>query len=68
MFTSFVIGLGFLLGTRVLAQVSPQTIVLTARALPAGASVRRRALDPTTIPFLDFFRGTDLQCALNDHL
>lgn len=61
MFTSVIVGLVCLFEARVLAQVSPQTITLTARALPAEASVKRRALGPTTIPFLDFFRGTDLQ-------
>ncbi|KAF9448729.1 acid protease [Macrolepiota fuliginosa MF-IS2] len=43
------------------AQATPQTIKLNSRVAPQGTSLKRRALSPTTIPFADFFLGTDLQ-------
>ncbi|KAF9469898.1 acid protease [Collybia nuda] len=61
MFNPIVVNLLSLFVIRVLAQASPQTIALTARVPQVGKSVRRRALGPTTVPLLDFFRGTDLQ-------
>ncbi|KAL0950379.1 hypothetical protein HGRIS_010341 [Hohenbuehelia grisea] len=39
----------------------PQTIQLSSRVAPRGASLKSRALSPTTIPLADFFLGTDLQ-------
>lgn len=44
-----------------LGQAVPQTIHLQSRIVPQGASLRRRALSPTTVPLADFFLGTDLQ-------
>ncbi|KXN91062.1 Pepsin A [Leucoagaricus sp. SymC.cos] len=39
----------------------PQTIQLQSRVVPRGASLKRRALNPATVPLTDFFLGTDLQ-------
>ncbi|KAJ7122353.1 acid protease [Mycena epipterygia] len=39
----------------------PHTIHLQSRIAPAHATLRRRALNPVTIPLADFFLGTDLQ-------
>ncbi|KAJ7282990.1 acid protease [Mycena rebaudengoi] len=39
----------------------PQTIQLQSRVAPVHATLRRRALDPVTVPLADFFLGTDLQ-------
>ncbi|KAJ7601341.1 aspartic peptidase domain-containing protein [Mycena rosella] len=56
-------GLSLLLPAYVLvtAQAVPQTIHLQSRIPPAAATLRRRALDPVTVPLADFFLGTDLQ-------
>ncbi|KAF9454017.1 acid protease [Macrolepiota fuliginosa MF-IS2] len=43
------------------AQVAPQTIRLESRVAPRGTSLKRRALNPVTVPLADFFLGTDLQ-------
>ncbi|KAJ7188043.1 acid protease [Mycena filopes] len=43
------------------AQAVPQTIQLRSRVAPVAATLRRRALNPVTIPLADFFLGTDLQ-------
>ncbi|KAJ7755367.1 acid protease [Mycena maculata] len=43
------------------AQAVPQTIQLQSRIAPAAATLRRRALNPVTVPLADFFLGTDLQ-------
>lgn len=43
------------------AQATPQTIQLQSRVAPRGASLKRRALNPATVPLADFFLGTDLQ-------
>ncbi|KAJ7163594.1 acid protease [Mycena crocata] len=45
----------------VAAQAVPQTIQLQSRVSPAHATIRRRALNPVTVPLADFFLGTDLQ-------
>ncbi|KAJ7647093.1 acid protease [Roridomyces roridus] len=50
-----------LVSTHVSAQATPQTIQLQSRVAPAHATLRRRALNPTTVPLDDFFLGTDLQ-------
>ena len=34
---------------------------LHSRVAPPGKSLKRRALDPATVPLADFFLGTDLQ-------
>lgn len=40
----------------------PQTINLMSRSVSARGSVlNRRALNATTVPLTDFFKGTDLQ-------
>ncbi|KAJ7138311.1 acid protease [Mycena epipterygia] len=39
----------------------PHTIHLQSRNAPVPATLRRRALNPVTIPLADFFLGTDLQ-------
>jgi len=44
------------------ADAIPHKITLTSRVALRGASLKRRALSPTTIPLADFFKGTDLQC------
>ncbi|KAJ7072089.1 acid protease [Mycena amicta] len=43
------------------AQAVPQTIQLRSRVAPKEATLRRRALSPTTVNLTDFFLGTDLQ-------
>ncbi|KAF9051126.1 acid protease [Hymenopellis radicata] len=43
------------------ASASPSKIQLQSRKVPAGSSLRRRALGPANIPLDDFFKGTDLQ-------
>ncbi|KAJ7772598.1 acid protease [Mycena maculata] len=43
------------------AQAVPQIIQLQSRIAPVPSTLRRRALDPTTVPLADFFLGTDLQ-------
>ncbi|KAJ7091158.1 acid protease [Mycena epipterygia] len=48
-------------GALVAAQAVPQTIQLQSRVAPVQATLRRRALNPTTVPLADFFLGTDLQ-------
>ncbi|KAJ7496013.1 acid protease [Mycena galericulata] len=55
------LGLCVLLIPAVSAQATPQTIQLQSRIAPAPATLRRRALNPSTIPLADFFLGTDLQ-------
>ncbi|KAJ7079111.1 acid protease [Mycena belliarum] len=40
---------------------APQTIRLQSRVVPVEATLRRRALNPVTVPLADFFLGTDLQ-------
>lgn len=45
----------------VAAQAVPQTIHLQSRVAPVQATLRRRALNPVTVPLADFFLGTDLQ-------
>ncbi|KAJ7669356.1 acid protease [Mycena polygramma] len=40
---------------------APQTIKLQSRVAPKEATLRRRALNPVTVPLADFFLGTDLQ-------
>lgn len=45
-------------------QAVPQTIPLQSRIAPVADSLRRRALNPATVPLADFFRGTDLQYAM----
>jgi hypothetical protein len=45
----------------VAAQAVPQTIHLQSRIAPVPATLRRRALNPVTVPLADFFLGTDLQ-------
>ncbi|KAF7361726.1 Pepsin A [Mycena venus] len=47
--------------TLVDAQAVPQTIHLQSRVAPVPATLRRRALNPVTVPLADFFLGTDLQ-------
>ncbi|KAJ7346819.1 acid protease [Mycena albidolilacea] len=47
--------------TLVAAQAVPQTIHLQSRVAPVQATLRRRALNPVTVPLADFFLGTDLQ-------
>jgi hypothetical protein len=47
--------------TLVAAQAVPQTIQLQSRVAPVPATLRRRALNPVTVPLADFFLGTDLQ-------
>ncbi|KAJ6499109.1 acid protease [Mycena sanguinolenta] len=47
--------------TLVAAQAVPQTIQLQSRVAPAHQTLRRRALNPVTVPLADFFLGTDLQ-------
>ncbi|KAF7376309.1 Pepsin A [Mycena sanguinolenta] len=47
--------------TLVAAQAVPQTIQLQSRVAPAHQALRRRALNPVTVPLADFFLGTDLQ-------
>lgn len=44
------------------AAPAPHTIQLQSRVAPKEAILRRRALNPTTVPLADFFLGTDLQC------
>jgi hypothetical protein len=43
------------------AKAIPQTIELQSKVAPRGASLKRRALNPVTVPLADFFLGTDLQ-------
>ncbi|KAJ6594144.1 acid protease [Mycena capillaripes] len=45
----------------VAAQAQPQIIHLQSRVSPVPATLRRRALNPVTVPLADFFLGTDLQ-------
>ncbi|KAJ7089207.1 acid protease [Mycena belliarum] len=40
---------------------TPHVIKLQSRVAPREATLRRRALNPTTVPLADFFLGTDLQ-------
>ncbi|CAK5276783.1 unnamed protein product [Mycena citricolor] len=40
---------------------TPHTIQLQSRVAPKDATLRRRALNPATVPLADFFLGTDLQ-------
>ncbi|KAK7005686.1 pepsin A [Favolaschia claudopus] len=47
--------------TFAVAQGVPQKIHLQSRVAPVEATLRRRALNPVTIPLADFFLGTDLQ-------
>jgi len=58
------LGLCALLGIShelVSAQAVPLTIQLQSRVAPVAATLRRRALNPVTVPLADFFLGTDLQ-------
>ncbi|KAJ7150938.1 acid protease [Mycena crocata] len=41
--------------------IAPHAIQLQSRIAPREATLRRRALNPTTVPLADFFLGTDLQ-------
>ncbi|KAF7291938.1 Pepsin A [Mycena indigotica] len=41
--------------------IAPYTIQLQSRVAPKDATLRRRALNPVTVPLADFFLGTDLQ-------
>ncbi|KAJ3571704.1 hypothetical protein NP233_g3588 [Leucocoprinus birnbaumii] len=59
MLRTVVATLGFL--GLVQASVAPQTISLQSRVAPQGMSLKRRALNPVTVPLADFFLGTDLQ-------
>jgi len=60
-----VLALLFCFALKALGQAVPQTIHLQSRTLSQGASLRRRALSPTTVPLADFFLGTDLQYVPN---
>lgn len=44
---------------RVVSQA--HTISLSSRNAPAGTYLKRRALEASTLPLVDFFKGTDLQ-------
>ncbi|KAJ6501044.1 acid protease [Mycena vitilis] len=58
------LGLSLLLASShglVAAQAEPQKIHMQSRISPATATLRRRALDPVTVPLADFVLGTDLQ-------
>lgn len=59
MLRTVVAALGFL--GLVHANANPQTISLQSRVAPQGMSLKRRALNPTTVPLADFFLGTELQ-------
>ncbi|KAJ7268794.1 acid protease [Mycena haematopus] len=45
----------------VAAEAVPQTIHLQSRVAPPEQALRRRALNPVSVPLADFFLGTDLQ-------
>ncbi|KAJ7601340.1 acid protease [Mycena rosella] len=55
------LGLCLLLPAYIAAQAVPQTIHLQSRIAPVSATLRRRSLNPVTVPLADFFLGTDLQ-------
>ncbi|KAJ7698587.1 acid protease [Mycena rosella] len=42
-------------------ELVPHAIQLQSRVSPKEATLRRRALNPATVPLADFFLGTDLQ-------
>ncbi|KAF7348568.1 Pepsin A [Mycena venus] len=50
-----------LVSTREPVAAPPHTIQLQSRLAPKEATLRRRALNPATVPLADFFLGTDLQ-------
>ncbi|KAJ6572095.1 acid protease [Mycena capillaripes] len=50
-----------LVSTREPEAVAPHKIQLQSRVAPKEATLRRRALNPATVPLTDFFLGTDLQ-------
>ena len=55
MLKTLIVALG-LLGVHAVPQLN-----LHSRVAPPGRSLKRRALDPATVPLADFFLGTDLQ-------